>query len=453
MPALYRYLLSAGTRRALILARQAAGRSGTNSRVTQAYPIRAIEPDEYTAFSAVPHDAFHSAWAPEIAQEVDRGTFEYDRSAAAFDGSQPVGTSATFTFRLSVPGGTVDAGGVSWVSVLPTYRRRGIMSAMIGHQLSDIAGRGEAVAALFASEAEIYGRFGFGCASEHLGFTIRRGEGKLIPPAAGSGPGLPRIREAGSTESLGGTAAAGALTRLYATVATSRPGMPQRDDRWWQARLADPEFARDGMTPMRCLIAEDDSGPRGYAMYAVRPRWNEDGLPAAVLSVRELLATDPQATAALWTELLTRDLVGEVHARNRPVDDALLRLLAGPRYARAALTDGLWVRLTDLPGALSQRRYACGLDIVLDVTDALLPDNAGRWRLQAAAGGPATCQRTTAAADVVAPVQALGAAYLGGTRLGSLAAAGQVTEVRPGALGALSAAMLWDPAPWCPMIF
>ena len=50
-------------------------------------------------------------------------------------------------------------------------------------------------------------------------------------------------------------------------------------------------------------------------------------------------------------------------------------------------------------------------------------------------------------------IRELGAAYLGGTRLGALAAAGLVTEVRPGALGPLSAAMTWDPAPWCPVIF
>jgi predicted acetyltransferase len=201
------------------------------------------------------------------------------------------------------------------------------------------------------------------------------------------------------------------------------------------------------------VLAEDDFGARGYAFYSVRPEWGADGIAAGRLGVIELMATDPEASAALWTDLLTRDLVSEVRARLRPVDDELLPMLAGRRRARASLTDGLWVRLTDVPTALSQRRYAREVDVVIEVKDDVLPANAGRWRLRADASGQATCEMTNSEAELVAPVQALGAAYLGGSRLGSLAAAGQLAEQRPGALAELSAAMSWDPAPWCPMIF
>ncbi len=93
---------------------------------------------------------------------------------------------------------------------------------------------------------------------------------------------------------------------------------------------------------------------------------------------------------------------------------------------------------------------------MIEVTDDRLPANAGRWRL--AAGGPAdgvkpTCERTTADPDLLMPVVALGAAYLGGTRLSALAEAAVITEIRPGALAALSTAMWWDPAPWAPTSF
>jgi predicted acetyltransferase len=167
----------------------------------------------------------------------------------------------------------------------------------------------------------------------------------------------------------------------------------------------------------------------------------------------ELMAVDPEATAALWTDLLTRDLVGEVRAHQRPVDDELLVMLAGRRRARTSLVDGLWVRLTDVPAALSQRQYAREVDVVIEVTDDLLPANAGRWRLRADASGQGTCESSNKGADLLAPVQTLGAAYLGGVRLGQLAAAGRLVEQRPGALTELSGAMLWDPAPWAPMIF
>jgi len=188
-------------------------------------------------------------------------------------------------------------------------------------------------------------------------------------------------------------------------------------------------------------------------------RWDDDaGLPEGVLEVSEAITTDPAATAALWDNLLSRDLVSEFHARMRPVDDPLLYLLADARRVRSLVSDGLWVRLVDVGSALAQRHYACPVDVVIEVADELCPQNAGRWRLAAEAGATpagfrATCERTTAPADVVLPVWALGAAYLGGARLGAMAKAGLVTEATPGSLAALSTAMSWEPAPWCPMTF
>jgi predicted acetyltransferase len=189
-------------------------------------------------------------------------------------------------------------------------------------------------------------------------------------------------------------------------------------------------------------------------------------MPDASVSIREVMTADPAAAAAIWADLLSRDLASEFRAQVRPVDDPVLYLLADPRRLRPTIADGLWVRLVDVAAALGQRRYACPVDAVIEVTDGLCGWNQGRWRLTAG-GGPAaaghaggqppgvaaSCEPTSAAADIALPVSALGAAYLGGTRLGALAAAGQATELRPGALAALSAALSWDPAPWCPQIF
>jgi predicted acetyltransferase len=428
------------------LSRQTAARSGTNDKVNQAYPIRAIEPAEFPAFYEVGYQAFNSGWPPEVGRELELLTFEFDRSAAAFDGEQIVGSACAYTFQLSVPGGVAAAGGISAVSVLPTRRRRGIMSGLIRHVLTDIGSRGEAIAILWASEPGIYGRFGFGCASEHLRYTIRRGEGALLPAVFTDKKAAPEISIGEPGRQLA------AMAAVYASVAAARPGLPARDDRWWQAAVADPEVYREGASPLRCLIAADGDGPRGYALYSSRGKW-DDGVPVGEVRVHELQATDQQAGAALWTDLLTRDLIGETHAWARPVDDPLREMLVDRRRARAQLADGLWVRLVDVPAALSQRRYAREVDVVIEVTDTVIPANAGRYRLQARAGGAATCAPTTAAAAVTATVQALGAGYLGGMRLGTLAAAGQVAEERPGALLELSAAMSWDPAPWCPFVF
>jgi predicted acetyltransferase len=209
------------------------------------------------------------------------------------------------------------------------------------------------------------------------------------------------------------------------------------------------------MSPLRCLLAEDATGPRGYALYRTKPAW-QDGVASGTLRVRELVAADPAATCSLWSDLLDRDLVSEVIAPIRPIDDPLLAMLADPRRAYPAVSDALWVRLTDLPAALCQRRYATRLDVVIDVIDPVLPDNAGRWRLHSggpADGGRVACERSSSPADVLLTVQAVGAAYLGAASFGQLAAAGHVRELTPGAAGRLAAAMSFDPAPWTCQIF
>ena len=422
--------------------------------MTDAYPIRPVTEAEFPGFHAVDFEAFNSRWPEDQVREFEKVTFEFDRSLAAFDGSLIVGSACAYTFQMSVPGTLAPVAGVSAVGVLPSYRRRGILTSLMHRQLADLSEGGEAVAALFASEPGIYGRFGYGVSSMHSRFSVRRGEGRMMIPAAleaaaeQGGLGPVRLR------SVAAEPATAELAKVYEQAVPQRPGMLVRDDRWWQNVLADPDWYRGGNGPQRCIVAEDSSGPRGYAVYCVSPDWDTEGLPSGTLTVRELMALDPQASAALWADLLTRDLVGEVTARLRPVDDPLLYLLADMRRARARVSDGLWVRIIDIAAALAQRHYAREVDVVIEVTDGLLPANAGRWHLQAGAGGAgASCERTSAPADVALPVASLGAAYLGGTRLGTLARAGLASELRPGTLAGLSTAMSWDPVPWSPMIF
>jgi predicted acetyltransferase len=417
--------------------------------MTERYGLRPVTPDEFEAYCQVPVDAFNDAEWPAEALEHERMVIEFDRTLAAFDGAEIVGTAAAYSFQLTVPGGSTGAAGVTFVGVRPSHRRRGILSAMMRHQLADIAARGEPVAALFASEPGIYGRYGYGCATVQLRLAIRRGEGGLNLAAAADRSPL-QLRTTAPAE------AHPELAKIYDCVLPHRPGMMARNERWWQSIFADPEFHRRGMSPVKCLLASDGSGPRGYALYRTQPGWTDEGLASGTVSVRELFAIDPAATAALWGDLLTRDLVGEVISRQRPVDDPLLDLLADRRRARALLSDGLWIRLVDVPAALRARRYSGPVDVVIDVTDGQLPANAGRWRLHGPGPGEtgaASCERTRAAADLELPVAALGAAYLGTGRLAALAAAGLVTERTAGALARLSAALYHDPAPWCPWLF
>jgi predicted acetyltransferase len=414
--------------------------------MTENYPIRPIAEGEFDAFHRVDEHAFQgSPPAPQRRSQI-LARFEFDRSLAAFDGSTAVGIAGTYSFRMRVPGAILPVAGVTWVAVLPSHRRRGILTGLMRRQLADVRARGEAIAALWASEAGIYGRYGYGRASWHQAFTVRRGEGALAPDVPAAAGLRLRLTEPAQARAE--------LAKVYDLVLDVRPGFFARTDPWWDRVFDDPEDGRKEASPLRCLLAEDDSGPRGYALYSGVGRWDDDRfLPDGQIDVQELVTADPAASAALWADLLGRDLVTEVRARQRPADDPLLFQLADPRRLRPVVADGLWVRITDVPAALAQRRYACPVDVVIEIRDEIIPENDGRWRLRADDSGQAVCERASADADISLGLAELGAAYLGGTRLGALAAAGRVTERRPGTLARLSAAMSWDPAPWCPVIF
>ena len=415
------------------------------------YPIRPIAADEYAYFRRVHDHAFNRGPASPAFWSRALRLFEPDRSLAAFDATLPagetlVGTTGAYSLRMTVPGAALPVAGVTAVSVLPSHRRRGVLRSLMRRQLTDLAARGEEpVAVLWASETPIYARYGYGRASTNAYFRFERGDGAMAATAPADPALTLRLAEP--------QAATAELAKVYDTVLATQPGFFARTEDWWARVLQDDPDERHGFSPLRCLLAADGSGVRGYALYATVPRWDEaTGLPDGSLAVREVMAADPAAGAALWHSLLTWDLVTSVTADLRSADDPVLYQLLDQRRARVRVSDGVWVRIVDLPGALGRRAYSGPVDVVLEVTDELLAGNAGRWRLRAE-GADVSCARTDRPADLALDVRELGAAYLGGTRLGTLAAAGLVTELRPGTVNRLSAAMTWDPAPWCPQIF
>jgi predicted acetyltransferase len=429
-----------------------------NSIMADPFPIRPITVGEYAGFRRVHDHAFNSGPLPAARWARVLGQFEPERSLAAFDAALPadealVGTTGVYSLRMTVPGAALPAAGVTAVSVLPSHRRRGVLRSLMRRQVADIAARGEEpIAALWASETPIYARYGYGRATSNAYFRFERGEGALAATAPADPALTLRLAEPETVTAE--------LAKVYETVLPAQPGFFARSasspsDGWWGRVLSDEPEDRHGFSPLRCLLAEDGSGARGYALYTNVQRWDEaTGLPDGRLVVRELIAADPAAGAALWHSLLTRDLVAAVTAECRSADDPLLYQLFDQRRAREQVNDGIWVRIIDLPGALTRRAYSCPVDVVAEVTDGLLAGNAGRWRLRAGGpGGGVSCERTDEPADLALDVRELGAAYLGGTRLGTLAAAGLVTELRPDAVLRLSSAMTWDPAPWCPQIF
>src|SRR5262249_54052539 len=170
------------------------GRGGRNADMASPYPIRPVTEDDLLAVSAVHEHAFHTGPPSGPARESIDERMEYERTFAALAGGPIAGTAGSYGFRMRVPGALAAVAGVTLVGVLPTHRRRGILSSLMRRQLDDLHERGEAVAALFASEAVIYSRFGYGRASWQAGYSLRAGGGEL---AAGGPPhGAPRPRVA-----------------------------------------------------------------------------------------------------------------------------------------------------------------------------------------------------------------------------------------------------------------
>jgi predicted acetyltransferase len=374
---------------------------------------------------------------------VEDLVMEHDRSLVAEIAGEHVGNLSAYSLHVSVPGGaSVRAGGATWVGVVPTATRRGVATALMARHLDDVAARGEPLAVLWASEQGIYGRFGYGigCWAYPLELPTRT--------ALHRAPHDPSVttRFASPAEALP------LLDAVFEAERSRRPGIPSRDARWWARAQHDPVARREGGSELRYLLAEDASGLRAYASFQTRGTWGEGGVFTGQVRLREVLALDAPARAALWQVLLHHDLMVSVHWWNAPCDDPILQW-APVRGAVKSLRDSLFVRLVDLPAALRARTYAGAIDVVLGVDDTLVPANAGAWRLRAGADGVATVERTDDVADLALDVRDLGATYLGSTSLVSLAAAGTVTARDERTLVTVSAAFSHAPVAWCPQVF
>ncbi|MEU1115519.1 MULTISPECIES: GNAT family N-acetyltransferase [unclassified Streptomyces] len=402
--------------------------------------VRVLAEADWDAWYGTLELAFGGVAESAEERELWRTLTEFDRSIGVWDGATCVGTAGAFSFRLAVPGGALaDAAGVTMVGVAATHRRRGILTSMMRRQLDDVRAAGEPLAVLTASEPVIYGRFGYGAATQQLKADIDTTRVRLsLPP----GTDDVRLRYAKPAD------VHDACEALYARVVTARPGMLARRPGWERLRLLDPPGERNGASPLQCVVAERAGELVGYARFAVKPDWDWKG-PKGVVHLHDLEALDPAANAALWEFLFGVDLTTSVLAHSRPVDDAVLQLVSDVRRCDLSVRDALHVRLVEVGAALQTRTYQTPLDVVFEVEDAFCPWNAGRWRLTGDAKG-ASCERTEDAPDLALSVRELGSAYLGGVSLTSLAAAGRVRELRQGALTEASVAFGSDVAPWLP---
>jgi predicted acetyltransferase len=350
------------------------------------------------------------------------------------------GETMVASFQFTVPGAILPAAGITSVAVAPTHRRRGVMTALTRRQLNDSRDRGEPLAALFASEAAIYGRFGYGLASFKTELEIERAY------TAFASEYEPRsVRVISKEEALA------AYPPVFESVRPHRPGFHDRNEAWWKYNFQELERDREGFNRYLYTLCEGPEGADGYLVYRTKQDWSQ-GYANGTADVVEMVTANTEAYAALWRYCFDLDLMARTTAWARPVDEPLFQMLAEPRRLRFRVEDGLWVRLVDVPAALAGRRYVTEGKAVLEVRDSFCPWNEGRYEL---VGGPdgAACRATNAEPDLALTAADLAAVYLGGVRFNALRQAGRVIENRPGAVGRADALFGWDPPPWCPDIF
>jgi predicted acetyltransferase len=413
-----------------------SARSGKTAPVS--IDLRRVTDDEFPAYARAIATAFGGLPDEQLVADW-RATMELDRTIAAFDGSEVVGTAGAYSFELTLPGGGGEpAAGVTVVGVRPTHRRQGLLRRMMQHQLDDVVERGESLMVLTASEGAIYERFGYGAAVFASSWTLRTDALELARPSTAGG----RMRMVDIDE------ARKLVPGIFDRARTRHVGAVTRSDAHWDTVFADRPADRRRRSWFTVVHESSAGEPDGFVLYKVEQR-EPDGGPQNSIVVIDLDALDAEVEAALWDYLVHVDLVVSIRTENRPVDEPLRWRLADQRRVHVdGVHDHLWVRIVDPAVALSARRYGTDDALVLEIADAFRPDNDGRWLVD---GGPegATAARTDRAPDLSLSAPELGSIFLGGVSPSTLARAGRVRGLTSGALARADAFFSTQPAPWC----
>lgn len=404
--------------------------------------IRNVSPDEFVPFIEALSTTFLDR--PDVARVAEAVTpfWEPQRTWGAFDGDRVCGTFRSWGTELTVLGGArLPASAIAAVTVLPTHRRRGILTGLVAAEHAAIRERGEAVGVLYASEYPIYGRYGYGPGCRVATWTLDAGatgfHGAPVPGVELALPG-PETRDA--------------MTAVFEAWRARQAGEIRRRPFRWDDELGLIDSPWGERWKGFIALHRDASGSiDGYVRYRAEEKW-EHRQPRSILKVNELHALTDEAHVALWRHLAETDLVSTVVAEGRSPSDRLPWLLTNPRAAVVSdVGEGLWVRLFDVARALEARSWERPGSLVFEIID----DEAGapiRLELDVSPGG-ASCRPTDRAADLTLPVAALGAAYLGGTRLRDAVIATGVDEHRDGALAIADSLLRTSDEPWCSTFF
>ncbi|WP_027941790.1 GNAT family N-acetyltransferase [Amycolatopsis taiwanensis] len=397
------------------------------------YSVRFLRPDEHRAASDLFRATLHVAAPSDDEWERSQHAYQPGRTLGVFD-TGLIGTARSIDAELTVPGGKrVPVAAVTGVGVRADRTRRGVLTAMMGTQLRDLAARGVPLAALYATEGAIYGRYGYGPATRTRGYRVDRRRAVLRD----------EVPAGGEIELLTLEPALERLPGIYAALPHTAPGMMTRPPYWW------PGFerhARRSTTPISTAVHHGPDGPDGFVVYTVVRSHSED---PDTLDVLSLHSASSEAFAGLWRFLLGVDLVDTISAADRPLDEPTELLFTDPTRCRPAAghDHSTWLRLVDVEAALAAREYQ-GDPVVIEVSDPVLEANSGRYRVS-----PEGVVPTGEPAGLRLGVDALAMLYLGTWRASALAGTGLVQPVEPKAVAAADELFRTDVSAWCGTFF
>lgn len=400
--------------------------------------IRPVTENEFPQYASAVSRGFGNH-LPDNEVAGRRKITELGRTLAAFDSGLIVGTNNSRLWQINVPGGSMPVAGIVSVTVHPTHRRQGILTRMMDTQLRDLHERGEAIAALYAAESVIYGRFGFGVGTVEQALTFDRPHASFTPPFEQRG----RVRFVEPDEMRE------TFPDIQRRALEKRPGVIQIPDYEWDERKRLSTLEGGNHTPFNAVY-EVDGRADGYVLFT-NDTWDQQ-----LVTVEELMAVTDEAYSALWSFILGIDLISTIKARKRPVDEPIFWMLNDPHRLGMSTypttSESLWIRLVDVPIALASRKYMTSDRLILEVRDSFCSWNEGVYELTGSPHG-AECKRTSATPELILSASDLAACYLGTVKFSTLARAGRVEERATGA--SLRADMMFasELAPWCPFTF
>lgn len=396
------------------------------------YHARLLRTDEHRAANDLFRAALHAPADSDEGWQRTQRAYQPDRTFGVFDaaGAELIGTTRSYEANMTAPGGAdVPLAAVTGVAVRADRTRRGVLTELMRAQLNEFATAGVVAANLHATEGRIYGRFGYEVAALARSYTVDRQVAVLRD----------EVPAGGEIELLSVEAAMHQLPEIHRALQRHRPGMMSRPAEWWhgyESRL------RRLDQPVVTAVHHGLNGADGFAVYHVE---RTDGRSAMNV---ELQYDNPDAFAGLWRYLIGVDLVDEIRASGRPVDEPTELLFTDPRACRTTGgADGIWLRLVDVPAALAVIENT-GSEVVLEVVDRALPDNSGRYLLGAGPG-----RRTDAPAQLRLGVDALAMIYLGARSPSTLASLGRIEAADPSILAAADRLFHSAHAPWCGTFF